>query len=162
MKDWKFVDVGNIKVMNAYGWMESHGHLEYYNPDIPFGGHTKGFVEKSKNGYIGAKTNGSVIISKKEFSTEQEAKKYVENKKVGNERILNAFSESFEFYKSAGESDLKNIKEQLQKEGGWTNELKERAKKTADSLDKKAKEIIKNANSQANELEKIATQIRSL
>lgn len=78
--------VGNKNVGNSYRWEQMHGHQEFYNPAVPFGGHSKGFVEKSKNGYIGAKANGSIIISQKEFATEEEAKRYVEtgNKKVGN------------------------------------------------------------------------------
>ena len=40
--------------------------------------------------------NGSIIISKKEFQTEEEAKKYVENKKVGNREISLSASNSGE------------------------------------------------------------------
>lgn len=78
--------VGNSRAGNSYRWEQMHGHQEFYNPAVPFGGHSKGFVEKSKNGYIGAKANGSIVISQKEFATEEEAKRYVEtgNKKVGN------------------------------------------------------------------------------
>ena len=74
----------SIRTGNSYGWREKNGHQELYNPNVPFGGHTRGYVEKGKNGYIGAKTNGSIVISKKEFASEEEAKKYVENSKVGN------------------------------------------------------------------------------
>ena len=80
---------GNSKVGNSYSWTERRGHQELYDPTVPFGGHVRGYVEKSKNGYTGAKTNGSIIISKKEFATEEEAKKFVENKQVGNSKVGN-------------------------------------------------------------------------
>lgn len=90
--------VGNKKTGNSYRWEQMHGHQEFYNPAVPFGGHSKGFVEKSKNGYIGAKANGSIVISQKEFATEEEAKRYVEtgNKKVGNREISLSASNSGE------------------------------------------------------------------
>jgi len=78
----------SIRTGNAYGWREKNGHQELYNPNVPFGGHTRGYVEKSKSGYVGAKTNGSIVISKKEFESEEEAKKYVENSKVSNKAIV--------------------------------------------------------------------------
>lgn len=89
MKDFAKSIVCNTKAEaektgNSYSWTERRGHQELYDPNVPFGGHVRGFVEKSKNGYIGAKTNGSILISKKEFATEEEAKKFVENKKTGN------------------------------------------------------------------------------
>lgn len=76
--------VGNKKVGNKYEWTTRNGELQYFDYSVPFGGHKKGSVEKTSGGYTGYKMNGSIIISKKEFQTEEEAKKYVENKKVGN------------------------------------------------------------------------------
>ena len=79
--------VGNSKVGNKYEWTTRNGELQYFDYSVPFGGHKKGSVEKTSGGYTGYKMNGSIIISKKEFQTEEEAKKYVENKKVGNETV---------------------------------------------------------------------------
>lgn len=81
---------GNTRTGNSYNWEERRGHQELYDPTVPFGGHVRGYVEKTKNGYVGAKTNGSIIIAKKEFATEAEAKKFVENKQTGNSKVGNA------------------------------------------------------------------------
>lgn len=77
---------GNKKTGNKYEWTTRNGELQYFDYSVPFGGHKKGSVEKTSGGYTGYKMNGPVIISKKEFATEEEAKRYVEtgNKKVGN------------------------------------------------------------------------------
>lgn len=149
--------VGNRNVGNAYEWREKNGRKELYNPSVPFGGHTRGYVEKGKSGYVGAKTNGSIIISKKEFASEEEAKKYVENRKVGN-----GFLDSYEFLLQAGKSDYNYIKEAVKKSGGWTPEIKEKAKKSSDTLEKKAKELIQTAQKQASDLERLAGEIRSI
>lgn len=81
MKNWEYIKVGN-----KYEWTTRNGELQYFDYSVPFGGHKKGSVEKTSRGYTGYKMNGPVIISKKEFATEEEAKRYVEtgNKKVGN------------------------------------------------------------------------------
>ena len=88
--------VGNRKVGNKYEWTTRNGELQYFDYSVPFGGHKKGSVEKTSGGYTGYKMNGSIIISKKEFQTEEEAKKYVENKKVGNREISLSASNSGE------------------------------------------------------------------
>lgn len=81
---------GNTRTGNSYSWTQRRGHQELYDPAIPFGGHVRGYVEKSKNGYTGAKTNGPIVIEQKEFATEAEAKKFVENKQTGNKKVGNA------------------------------------------------------------------------
>ena len=109
LKEGNYEKTGNSKVGNEYNWEQRRGHLELYNPNVPFGGHTMGIVEKSKNGYIGAKTNGSIVISKKEFATEEEAKKYVENKKVGNAKY--DIGQRVEFKGQDGKKETGIIKE---------------------------------------------------
>ena len=76
-------EIGNKKVGNKYEWVTRNGELQYFDYSVPFGGHKKGSVEKTSGGYTGYKMNGPIVISKKEFGTEEEAKKFVENK-VGN------------------------------------------------------------------------------
>ena len=143
--------VGNSKVGNAYGWREKNGHQELYNPNVPFGGHTRGYVEKSKSGYVGAKTNGSIVISQKEFASEEEAKKYVENSKVGNAGTYafirdahNVISSLYGFVKddiglfgitdkvkSKGNSyleDLNQIAKDLQQEANFAKEMANKTK----------------------------------
>lgn len=80
----------SIRTGNKYEWTTRNGEIQYFDYSAPFGGHKKGSVEKTGKGYIGYKMNGPVVISKKEFATEEEAKRYVEtgNKKVGNKAIV--------------------------------------------------------------------------
>ena len=101
--------VGNKKVGNKYEWVTRNGELQYFDYSVPFGGHKKGSVEKTSGGYTGYKMNGSIVISKKEFGTEEEAKKFVENK-VGNSKVGNSDA------RSQAEEAIRKIEDELKKE----------------------------------------------
>ena len=96
----------------------------------------------------------------KEFDSEAEAKKFAAQ--VGNSRVGNGISDSYEFLMSAGKNDYNSIKEEVKKAGGWTPEIKAKARKTSDTLKKKAKELVETAHKQSAELEKLAGDIESI
>lgn len=132
MKDFaKSIRTSNEKVGNKYEWTTRNGEIQYFDYSVPFGGHKKGSVEKTSGGYTGYKTNGSIIISKKEFQTEEEAKRYVEtgNSKVGNEDwsdIIEAAKKQLADAKKFGWAETGY--------NGWT-------KKDVEDLEKKIKEL---------------------
>lgn len=96
----------------------------------------------------------------KEFNSEAEAKKFAAQ--VGNSKVGNGLSDSYEFLMSAGKNDYNSIKEEVKKAGGWTPEIKAKARKTSDTLKKKAKELVETAHKQAAELERLAGDIDSI
>lgn len=81
---------------------------------------------------------------------------------VGNSKVGNGLSDSYEFLMSAGKNDYNSIKEEVKKAGGWTPEIKAKARKTSDTLKKKAKELVETAHKQSAELERLAGDIESI
>lgn len=82
--------------------------------------------------------------------------------KTGNKKVGNGLSDSYEFLMSAGKNDYNSIKEEVKKVGGWTPEIKAKARKTSDTLKKKAKELVETAHKQSAELERLAGDIESI
>ena len=81
---------------------------------------------------------------------------------IGNIKVGNGLSDSYEFLMSAGKNDYNSIKEEVKKAGGWTPEIKAKARKTSDTLKKKAKELVETAHKQSAELERLAGDIESI
>lgn len=117
----------------------------------------EGATLKVDNGQKLEFSDGSTFV-KTSFSDDyREAHNYVGNSKVGN-----GLSDSYEFLMSAGKNDYNSIKEEVKKAGGWTPEIKAKARKTSDVLKKKAKELVETAHKQAAELERLAGNIESI
>ncbi len=89
-------------------------------------------------------------------------KDFAKSIRTNNTKVGNGLLDSYELLLQAGKNEYNSIKEEVKKAGGWTPEIKEKAKKSSDTLVKKAKEIIQTAQKQASDLERLAGEIRSI